>query len=256
MSNSKDEGSWQDLQKWFQQEYNARVQEISMRIEQRQQLVNFALIAIGGLLAFLAYGQGIVDKLGEWACTLSLVASGFFLLLALSYIKHDLQVAFNAEYIEKGIRHHLIKDGKLPTTVLGWEQFMNAKRRFPRPSWWFHALLELVNLLLLLPFALLCSFGMHFLFSHWGGQELPLSNQSPVWFQGTLALAVVVLAALLLTLSAGWVLVRAQRAISRGGKGTSLCNAHQTKLNDLSCRVAKLEACRDVLDKHSTNHPS
>ena len=249
---------WQNQQKWLQQEYNARVREISMRIEQRQQLVNYSLVAIGGLAAFLGYGWNMIDALGHWAATLALVASGFFLLLALSYLKHDLQVAFNAEYIEKGIRPRLIEDGHLPGTVLGWEQFMNAKRRFPRASWWLHALLESVNLLLLLlPFALLSSYSGHYLFTHYKDKDLVLSgvHSYAVWFWGTFGLAVVVLTGLLLTLIAAWTLVRAQRAISKGVWRVPPCDTHQSRLDDLNCRVDGLERWRETLGGISQTTP-
>lgn len=237
--------------KWIAREYDTRTREISMRIEQRQQLLNYTLLAIGGLGAFLGYGQSLLKSVSAWSWTLAIVASGVFLLLALGYLKHDLQVAFNAEYIETRIRPYLLDCAGLPDCVLGWERFMNAKREFPSLAWVLHALLEFVSLLIMLiPFASLYSYSGLFLWTHrfnWRGE---VASYQDAWFWTTIPLAVGVFAGLVLTVLTLLILARAQWAISRGAKSAPGPQALSAKLDGLAQRVGALEACRAETVSH------
>jgi len=233
---------WGDLQQWLLEDYDARIREITLRIEQRQQLVNYTLVAIAGMAAAVGYIGSAGSRLGGWVSTLAFVASGFFLLFALGYIKHDLQVAINASYIEFEIRPLLTRLGGLPDSVLGWERYINAQRVFLRPTWWLHALLEAVYpLLMLIPFAACFAYGMVSLISY--RAECLRSDESAlkIWLPVTLALASVVFVGFIVTMIGGVAVVQAQQKINRS---SSLLAA----VPSLEKRVAQLEKRVDGLE--------
>jgi len=236
-------GDHADAARWIEIEYAARVQEISMRIEQRQQLLNYALLAIGGLLTFVGAGGTLICGLGVWVYTLGFIVSAVFLLLALGYLKHDLQIAYNAQYVEQRLRPRLLQTTGLPDFVLGWEAFMNAKRPFPRPVWFVHALLELVGLLVaIVPFAVLYSWDCYFLVIN--GRAGKLSAEPRGWLTLTLFLAALVMAEFLVTVGALCQLVGAQRGISRSHRPAPKAQPDGAHMDRLEARLVALERWR------------
>ena len=236
-------GECHDAAKWIEIEYMARVQEISMRIEQRQQLLNYALLAIGGLLTFVGAGGSLISGLGAWVYTLGFVVSAVFLLFALGYLKHDLQIAYNAQYIEQRLRPNLLETTGLPDFVLGWEAFMNSKRPFPQLVWYVHAVLEVVGPLVpLVPFAVLYVGDCYFLVSD--GHAGKLSSEPRGWLTLTIFLASVVLVEFLVTLGALCLLAGAQRGISRSHRPAPKAQPDGAHMDRLEARLVALERWR------------
>jgi hypothetical protein len=78
------------------------------------------LLALGGFSAFLA---SALDYSGGWVCPVSFSVALFFLALIILFFRHDLFIAYNAQY-EVG----LLAETEIPEDVTLWEGYVSGKR--------------------------------------------------------------------------------------------------------------------------------
>lgn len=117
-----------DVQEWLREDFRARVSEIERRLGLRQSVVHYGLVAVGGItgLVAIAYAKDLsLGNLREWLIPMSLGSGLFFLIFTLLLLRHDLFIAYNAQYIERELKTN-IKD--LPSGVLAWERYVCDKR--------------------------------------------------------------------------------------------------------------------------------
>ncbi|RLJ01732.1 MAG: hypothetical protein DRP11_03950 [Candidatus Aenigmatarchaeota archaeon] len=113
------------FQQWLMEDFRARIKEIELRIQLRQTIVHYGLVALGGITALLSVlltKKQELSMVEEWVSTINLAAGFFFLSFSLWLLRHDLFIAYNAQYIEEHIRK------MLPSGLLRWERFLSEKR--------------------------------------------------------------------------------------------------------------------------------
>ena len=108
--------------KWFIEEYRARRSEIELQLVQGQRLINYSLIVLGGIFAFLG---AVYEHLEAWICPISFVIALFFLLIAILFERHNLHIIYNAGYIVEVIRENATD---LPDNALTWEEYLGRRR--------------------------------------------------------------------------------------------------------------------------------
>lgn len=113
-------------EEWFIEEYKQRSDEISKHLDREQQLLNNALLAVGGVTAFVG---AIHAYWGSWLCPFGLFLGFFFVAMAAHHLRYDLFIAYNAEYIEERVRTPALEHNALPSDdTLTWERFVSARR--------------------------------------------------------------------------------------------------------------------------------
>lgn len=141
---------------WIREDFRARIREIELRLQQRQQMINFALVVLGGLLALLG---GLLKFGGFSGLSLPLITfsiSIYFIVFCIAYLRHDLFIAYNAQYlVDRVVPSVRGRNASLPVDVLTWEEYVNSKRAskeglkgFPRRI--FHVGLGSARVLLIL----------------------------------------------------------------------------------------------------------
>jgi len=98
-------------------------------MEQRQQMINFALVFLGGLLGLL----GVLlrfDDLSELSPPLLFFPIAIYcILFCIAYLRHDLFIAYNAQYlVDRVITSIRGRNASLPVDVFTWEEYVNSKR--------------------------------------------------------------------------------------------------------------------------------
>ncbi len=175
---------------WFQVDYQARRTEILHRLGAQQAMLNYALLlagATGGLLgAAISAGSG---SLSEWVWPVLLTVGGVMGVLVLYYVRHDLLIAYNAQYIEEVIRR---QDPTLPRGALTWEKELMKHRSAVASEdpieWWMHKALAFARFAPILVFSV-AIFGA-------GIWALAIQQLSDLVFWSTLAIEAVYLATL------------------------------------------------------------
>ncbi|MCK4392960.1 hypothetical protein KAX17_08650 [Candidatus Bipolaricaulota bacterium] len=114
---------------WIREDFRARIREIELRMEQRQQMINFALVSLGGLLGLL----GVLLRFGDlsklFPPLLVFPIAIYFILFCIAYLRHDLFIAYNAQYlVNRVITSIRGRNASLPVDVLTWEEYVNSKR--------------------------------------------------------------------------------------------------------------------------------
>jgi len=128
---------------WHVEFYKARRGEIQFRLDQEQRLINYSLLALGGFSAFFA---SALDYIGGWVCPVSFSAALFFLTLIILFLRHDLFIAYNAQYEVR-----LLAETEVPEDALSWEGYVSRKRGTEKRSFsgimnrTFHAFLALIR---------------------------------------------------------------------------------------------------------------
>jgi len=106
--------------RWFRIEYQTRTDGMFHNLRAQQAMLNYAFLLAGGagglLGAAFSAGSG---ELYEWVWPVLLILGGIMALLVLYYIRHDLLIAYGAQYVEENIR---LKDPTLPNGALTWEK--------------------------------------------------------------------------------------------------------------------------------------
>ena len=92
-------------------------------------MINFALVSLGGLLGFL----GVLLRLGDlsklFPPLLVFPIAIYFILFCIAYLRHDLFIAYNAQYlVNRVITNIRGRNASLPVDVLTWEEYVNSKR--------------------------------------------------------------------------------------------------------------------------------
>lgn len=114
---------------WIREDFRARIREIELRTEQRQQMINFALVALGGLLGFLGVLLRFGDLSKVFPPLLVFPIAIYFILFCIAYLRHDLFIAYNAQYlVNRVISSVRRRNASLPADVLTWEEYVNSKR--------------------------------------------------------------------------------------------------------------------------------
>jgi len=92
-------------------------------------MINFALIALGGLLGLLGVLLRFGD-LGELSPPLlAFPIAIYFIIFCIAYLRHDLFIAYNAQYlVNRVITSIRGRNASLPVDVLTWEEYVNSKR--------------------------------------------------------------------------------------------------------------------------------
>jgi len=128
---------------WHVEFYKARRGEIQFRLDQEQRLINYSLLALGGFSAFLA---SALDYIGGWVCPVSFSVALFFLTLIILFLRHDLFIAYNAQYEVR-----LLAETEVSEDVPLWEGYVSGKRGVGKRSFLsvmnrlFHVFLALVR---------------------------------------------------------------------------------------------------------------
>jgi len=113
------------FQEWLMEDFRARIRGIEFRAQSRQTVIYYGLVALGGITALLSVLLAREQRcfaVGGWLATINLAAGFFFLSFSLWLLRHDLFIAYNAQYIERYIRKFL------PRELLQWERFLAKKR--------------------------------------------------------------------------------------------------------------------------------
>ena len=146
---------------WYMEDYRSRRASINLSLEQEHRLVNYSLIALAGITAF--FGSPYA-KLGGWVCPLLFSAALLFLAIVILYLRHDLLIAYNAQYAEIYIRQMIAS--KLPKEALSWEKYISMKRGGKKKSRVFHGLLAISRFApILIPSVIFFGAGAKSLFS-------------------------------------------------------------------------------------------
>jgi len=125
---------------WLLEDLRARASEINVRLQLQQQLVNYALVALAGVSALTA---SIYTTAGLWICPLALASCLFHLSLAVGYLRHDLMLAYNAQYV---VQHVLSPAREVALASReSWAQFTCRKRGGVPGNRMFHMLLALAR---------------------------------------------------------------------------------------------------------------
>ena len=148
---------------WYMEDYRSRRASINLSLEQEQHLVNYSLIALAGITAFFG---NLYSKLGGWLCPLLFSAALLFLAILILYLRHDLLIAYNAQYGEIYIRQMITPN--LPEGALSWEKYISMKRggkkKLERA---FHVVLAISRFVpILIPSAIFFGAGVYSLFSN------------------------------------------------------------------------------------------
>lgn len=126
---------------WLREDYRARMREIERREDLRQSLVNYSLIAVAGITAFLVSRYG---EVGIWIPVLSLLSAILFLSLLVSYLRHDLFIAYNGQYILEYVLEPAKQKALFTYKRESWEEFLGKRRGKDYGGKWnapFHLLL-------------------------------------------------------------------------------------------------------------------
>lgn len=131
-----------DVQEWLREDFRARISEIQNRIGQRQSVVQYGSVAVGGITALVATAYAKEMSLGallhEWLIPMSLGGAFFFLAFTLMLLRHDLL------YIEKVLKPKI----KGPSDILTWEKYVCSKRAKYRITHYALALSRIVPMAL------------------------------------------------------------------------------------------------------------
>jgi hypothetical protein len=92
-------------------------------------MINFALVSLGGLLGFLGVLLTLGDLSKLFPPLLVFPIAIYFILFCIAYLRHDLFIAYNAQYlVNQVITSVRERHPSLPVDVLTWEEYVNSKR--------------------------------------------------------------------------------------------------------------------------------
>ena len=114
---------------WYKIDYEHRRAEILSRIDARQKVLNYSLVVVGGIGAFLG---AVENRWGGWLSPFLFFLAFFFAVLVLIYLQHDMMIAYCAKYLEKRVR---LQDTSIPRGCLTWERFLLTRRSPSKKGW-------------------------------------------------------------------------------------------------------------------------
>jgi len=112
---------------WLIEDYRLRTREIEVRLGLRQALLNYSALAFAGAGALLSFAH---TYFSDWLGPLAFASGLLFLSLAVSYVRHDLFIAFNAQYVLANVLAQAGSRalGSPGNTRQSWEQFISHAR--------------------------------------------------------------------------------------------------------------------------------
>jgi len=249
---------------WIREDFLARRREIELRIEQRQQMINFALVALGGLLGLL----GIVLRFGDlskvYPPLLTFPIAIYFIVFCIAYLRHDLFIAYNALYLVTNVIAEIRgRNASLPVDVLTWEEYVSNRRASQKglKSWairGFHIVLGGARILLmLLPGIGALGYGTFLFYPDLVRFRLVIENGDAFWF--SFALFVIACCALIFLGITILVVLKAEGELSKAAKDQRE-NPHTTAVEysrQIATRlVVETTEAKDVAFRTSPSQPT